>query len=541
MKKLFLIFALSIYAGMVLAQTPSQFVGLLTNSTDYTGSWASWYASNGTGVPGTYSGPAYGAGQLDPIYGVTYNLAPANSDPGPGTACGPSITNCGTNVPYSKVNPWSVDGHYYAVGNPNGWVLLYDATTTPYTFIRRIQISGATNAFSADGSDLVGDQSNWNWSRSSGTHLILYTGCSTTCGSRNQLKAYDPVVNTSSVVHDFTSFLTANGAVGIDNEREGENSDNDNIFAYTALDSGGTQIGILVYNKTANTVVYKAYTGSGNLCTYTASGSCNSAGVNYVTVSPLGDYILTNWEAGSGHDGAWTAGNGTEVFNASLAYIGGATGNNNHGDVGYDLDGNEVFVQQADQFATDFQFHMLAVAKLSSCTSSTVVGPTTGGGCQHYYRFASAVFLGNDTVSMRATGLPGYGLISFYGNGTTFNSTNYLLDMENVAMQIEWSVLSADNTSDQVAGSPNPVWRLGRTHSVNALSDYYAQGDGVPNINFSKYAFSSSMDKNNPSTTDAELPVNYFRYQAYYANLPIGTFPVVVNGTVKFSGSVQIR
>jgi Bacterial Ig-like domain (group 3) len=511
------------------AQVPTQFAGLLTNATDYSSTWTSWYTSNGSSLPGTYSGPAFGTSQVDPIFGTTTTLPPAISD------CG-NDCSWGTSVDYSKVMPWSVDMKYFTVQDGQAWIFLYDATTTPYTFIRRIQISSATNTYGAGGGDLVTDEANWHWSRTAGTHLIYYTGCvpasDGSCAGRNALKAYNPDTDTSTLVHDFTPTIAAYAAAGciaINNEREGEYSDNDNLFAFTCNTAEGdnSQVAAMVFNKSSNTVVSKAFTGAGNLCTYVTAGStpgnCGSNSMNYITVSPSGKYILVNWNGGTcGHDYCWTAGGGTEVFDPNLNYLGGATGNNNHGDVGYDVAGNEVFVQQADQYWTDAQFHMVAVANLSACTSSTAVGPTTSGGCQHFFRLPSDYYIGNDTISMRATqgtGM-GYALLSNYDNSTIDSPAGSLFSQENLALKIDWVNLSTDNISDQVTGSPNTYYRLGRTHSLDAVDDYSAQPDGVPNINFTAFAFSSTMDHANTVISSTMLPAGYDYYQAYYTLLP---------------------
>lgn len=524
MKKFSLL--LWLFCAAAIAQVPTQFAGLLTNATDYSTTWTPWYNSNGLSLAGTYTGPAYGGSTVDPIFGTTTTLVPKFTD------C-LLICGSGSTVDYSKVMPWSADMKYFIIQDTNAWLYLYDATTTPYTFIRRIQISWENNAFAAGGGDLVTDEANWHWSRSAGTHVIYYTGCDTasdgSCLGRMALKAYNPDTNTSTVIHDFAptvaAYATA-GCVGINNEREGEYSDDDNVFAFTCntVDGDNSQVAAMVYNKSANTVVSKGFTGPGNLCSYTAGGDCtNTQGANYITVSPSGKYILINWNGGTcGHDYCWTAGGGTEVFDANLNFLGGATGNNNHGDVGYDVAGNEVFVQQADQYWTDDQFHMVAVAKLSACTSSTVIGPVANGGCQHIFRLPSAYFIGNDTISMRATQGTGrgYALLSSYDNSTTYSPTGNLFSQENLALKIDWANLSDDNISDQVTGSPNTYYRLGRTHSLDAVDDYYAQPDGVPNINFTAFAFSSTMDHANTLITSTTLPAAFGYYQAYYTLLP---------------------
>lgn len=532
---------------MLWAQTPSVFSGLLTNATDYTSTWGTWYTTNGSGVPSNYFGPAFGAGLADPNYLSTSNLPPAATD------CGGTCIH-GSEVDYSKVSPWSADMKYFATPNTGGWIYLYDATTKPYTFIRRIQISATTNAFAANANDLATDFSDYQWSRTAGTHVMFYAGSPTTGTGRTVLKAYNPDTDTSTNIHDFTTLLATYGAQQMDNFREGEYSDNDDYFPFAGEDGSSNQVAALIYRKSTNTVVSKALTGAGNLCTYTAAGDCANT-MNYITVSPgcggSTPYMLINWDAGD-HDHDWSPGEGMDLFDINMNYLGGVTSNNNHADPGCDLDNNDILVQSADQYAVNYQFHMFAVAKLSVCTSNTVVGPVSAGGCQHFFRMPSTFcWCTGMTISGRATGLPGYFLVSNYDNNTAYNNGETPFSTENDAIQVEWSALSDDNLSDQVAGSPNPYWRLGRGHTIHAApdnsgndGDYFAQTNGVPNMNFTAFAYSTTYDHCNVAPCaipTSELPASgQGQYGALYTMLPITppTF-TLFGGHVRLSGHIQ--
>jgi hypothetical protein len=276
--------------------------------------------------------------------------------------------------------------------------------------------------------------------------------------------------------------------------------------------------------------------------------------MNYLTVSPgcggHTPYVLVNWNAGD-HDHDWVSGTGMEVLDINLTYLGGVTSNNNHADPGCDLDNNDVLIQSADQFVTNFQFHMFAVAKLSACTSGTAVGPVSAGGCQHFFRMPSTYcYCTGFTLSMRSTLLPGYALLSNYDANTTYNNGVTPFSTENDALLIEWSALSDDNTSDQVAGTPNTYWRLIRSHSIHAApdqggngGDYFAQPNGVPNMDFTAFAYSTTYDHCNvapcaiPTT---ELPASgQGQYGALYTLLPIGGQSHLLTGRAYIAGGAK--
>ncbi len=398
MRKLILFVLLLIAAHLVAQTPPSQFSGLLTDSTDYTTS------SNWT----TPSVPAAGSCYTDSIFGINacrisdVTDCPVNGTWNPKGSC--AIANTHMLVDYAKTDPWSNDNAYYVADNM-GWVQLFSWNTgAAPTYVRLLRTYcgtastcttnyGATRDYGSSDSSfsgaLWGDFSNWLWANNASTpHVIYYTGSSTTNSKRYQLKAYNADTDTISVVHDFTSTInTVNGwgtcsvtATSIDMQREGNQSDDDRYWAFGV--TNGTASGwcaVLVYDKTLDSVIALQTLGANGMCGVPSCASLHTDGYpNWVGMSPSGTYVIVNWQNGS-YDQTWTArGEGTEVFTNTLGYLGIATAGNGHGDVGYDVNGVEVYVSQA---STQYGYGKYAFGICNLANANSTLGV---GGCRTY-------------------------------------------------------------------------------------------------------------------------------------------------------------
>ena len=119
------------------SQTPPQFTGLLTDSTDYTTDAGVW----------TYPAvPNLGACYYDATWKVNQCRIPAVTDCPVNSSYNPSgdcaITNAKMLVDYAKVTPWSVDDSYY-IADGLGWLHLFSVTGRTYTYLRRLKTYAA--------------------------------------------------------------------------------------------------------------------------------------------------------------------------------------------------------------------------------------------------------------------------------------------------------------------------------------------------------------------------------------------------------------
>jgi len=139
MRRALVILILIEFGTVAWSQTPPQFSGLLTTSTDYT--------CGGTVPCATWPMPpipAPGGKYVDPTWGTTtYRLAvpAANTN-------GQAVTT------YSRVQAWNSDNtkmFLTELVTPQSFLDLYDATTTPPTPINRILTDfGIVNSISLD-------------------------------------------------------------------------------------------------------------------------------------------------------------------------------------------------------------------------------------------------------------------------------------------------------------------------------------------------------------------------------------------------------
>jgi hypothetical protein len=552
-----------LFAAVALAQSvPPQFVGLLSDTTDYTTD-SRWT---------TPTIPSPGACYYDSTWNVNQcripspTDCPVNSVYNPSGLC--SITTTKLNVDYAKTVPWSVDDSYYIATELGGWLYVYSRSSGGvYTFVRRLQTGqtsyGSTRDY-ANGHGLDGDWSNWLWAdnASSNPHTIYYTGTSITNSNRFQLKAYNVDTDTITVVHDFTSTInTVNGwgtcsytANAIDMQREGNQSDDDRYWAFGVTNgSAGGWCAVLVYDKTLDSVIGLQTLGANGMCGVPTCASLHTNGYpNWVGMSPLGDYVVVNWQS-QGYDTTWTRGEGTEIYSNTLTYLGVASAADGHGDVGYDANGLEVYVDRSSS-VSPYAKNAFGICELSAvnttpgvggcrhyltvpCTWGALTCPVTGGrGNTYFVSMRGTHGAAQGWMALSTQTIAGAGAPNPTGNGGWGA-------LENDAVLINWSAGSTDVT----AGVPPAasIVRIGRNHGIYAWDssgdgDYESQANAAPNRTFTKIAWTSNFDVTPLST----CPGNYVgcNYYNMYTELGGGsTSNAGMSGNVRMSGNAVIR
>lgn len=327
---------------------PPQFATLPTDTNDYT--------CAGT-VPCTTwpmpAKPAAGAGYTDPMYGTTtYRLAvPANS-------------STGNVIPaYSRVQAFNENGTYLMMSD-GVQTDLYDATTTPPTPISQINTTDGTNIDGISGDALWGNTEEdknlifFN-SPSGSTHgTELRSVDVSTCTAQN-------CVLTPKVWHKFACQSDATmpqgpGLVGNKIETgsggQGGMFDKDDHYFFFSCDAvqgnGRNEIDLIRWDRQTDAVKQiKWY----NLCPSAVPSGCSvmqtlPAGNNLFRMSahPDGQHVSIIWQSSTSvcpsMESKWHQSCGTEIFDKDYKFMGPASSYSGHQDMGFDSNGNAVFV-----------------------------------------------------------------------------------------------------------------------------------------------------------------------------------------------------
>lgn len=554
MKKLWIL----LLTVSAMAQTPPPFVGLLTSATDVTitSPWLTnvWFTSNGAGVPGNYFGPAYNGTMPDPIFGTTAYRPPIqNNFP---TSGGCQTTNLqGLTIDYSKIIPQSRDGSNLLFPDPCGWDYIFTATTSgtlSATSLRRIQIDSVTNAFVTDGADFLGDESDWTFCQNTATsncnNLIYYIGRKVNNGPRVELKSYNITTNTSTVIFDFTTAVAAMGGTDVDDFREGNPSEDDRYWFLGVTNPGaGTTLGVLIYDRTSNSVIASKLVTAGGICGVT---SCATAGgdannfANWTGVCGDGttDYFVINMNNVASRPWTVTRGTGTWVFDINLNVLGIADYQNGHADCGRDKSGNWVYVTNAFE-QTHFDSAAVAVVNLAlvSATPPATNNPQWVGelenGLPCLWQFNDSVCTtdrgnnGGYTISMRGSHGTQQGIMML---SAFCQSGGASLTCNGGWGGLEIDAVTVDYNSGTVPGLGTAVpftswYRVSRTHAIN--SEYFTQADAVCNWDCTRIFFTSSGDINNgPSPAQMASNMLPTAQQVYHMPLIINLASATSNG-----------
>ncbi len=190
---------------------------------------------------------------------------------------------------YSKDQPWNADQTLILINDH-----LLDGTT--YAYRERLELP---------------DEARW-----SSVHP------NTIFGTRdNAFVSFDVITKTTSVLHTFPGYLRI--YLG---PWEGNLSQDDRTVAFTTADGPGGDV--IVYDVAADTVL-----SSRSL----ASLGFTGAGIDWVSVSPSGEFVVIN--------GRGSSDSSVKVYDRNLDFLRTVAETGEHGDLGYDAEGREVFVQ----------------------------------------------------------------------------------------------------------------------------------------------------------------------------------------------------
>lgn len=292
---------------------PPQFSNLLSDSANY-------ISQMGTPVK-----PAEGV-TLGPVApwgtSIIHIQQPQASDCGGGASC--STLNL---VPdYSKMQAWNSDGSRLLLIAGNGFWHLYNGNT--YTWIKRL----VSPALRYDGQDLE-----IRWSHTNPDVFYYVSGMA--------LYSYSISMDISTVAHTFSCVGAGYTCANIHNGDEGNQSEDDRYWVFYAQTGSPDWKAkeIIVYDKQTEAIITQKELTNSNLCISSGPGACPST-PNWVGMSPSGNYVIIQWNLAYSFDSQYIRGSGTELFDRLLNYQGMLASNYYHGDVGYDINGAEVYV-----------------------------------------------------------------------------------------------------------------------------------------------------------------------------------------------------
>ncbi len=340
--------------------------------------------------------PAYRVPIVDPVTGAT--VVRISDKTAFGTA-----TNALRHA-YSKVQPWSRLGkklvlNYtspHAVLDGNTYAILNAAASLPSSF-RWSNVADKTA-----------------YGVVSGNQLVRVDMTDNTGGSRTTLKT-------------FTGYTQM--SIG---EGEGNISADDRYFPMVGTTDAGVTYNLFVYDLTGDAIL---------------GTPLNNASYDWISLSPSGAYAVVNWAAeGSG------AKQGTKVYDKSMTLVRHLTNGIEHGDIGTDAQGNEVYVCVN---------YLDAGAGIESFILATGVRTVIIAKPPDFYA---------GHVSCRNTQLPGWAYVSSYGSDTSMPGIDLAF-----AVKLDGS---------------GRVRRFAHEHHTQpAAGDYQAQG--VPNRDGSRVLFAS--------------------------------------------------
>jgi hypothetical protein len=367
--------------------------------------------------------PTVGASYADATFGTsTYRLAaPLTQDEAMST--------------YSRVQAWNADDTKMFLTDRQGYAILYDATTTPPTYINRI---------TADVGDLLPVSLDVLWSFTDSKRIYYVPGRSTGHGLELRyvdISACTPASCslTSHLVHTFSCTAdaqTGDIAAGLQgNQIEtgsgaqgGMFDKTDRYFSFSCdlVDGGGRhEIDLIRFDRQTDSVAYqdKWYkTCPGQVPTGCGTWSTTGLRKNLIRMSqhPDARFITIIWQGGT-RDAQWKRGMGTEVFDPNYNYLGVASPYNGHADTGYDINGIPVWVGISSWRLDVKDERAISITDLTKVapdrqTYKRILLPCTysrsGPGCDSGTSFGGKH--GASHISMTGTwgSLPGYGLVS---------------------------------------------------------------------------------------------------------------------------------
>ena len=415
----------------LFAQTvPPQFQNLHTDANDYT--------CTGTVPCATWPMPLLpepGKAFADPNFGTnTWRLAaPLTGDQAMST--------------YSRVQAWNSDNTKMFLIDGQGYATLYDATTTPPTFINRITSDvGYVLPASLDVLWAFTDPKRIYYvpNPSSGRGLELRYLDISLCTAQN-------CALTSVLVH---TFACVSDAIGSDvvagtpgNQIEtgsgaqgGMFDKTDRYFSFTCDKydgSGRHEIDFVRYDRQTDTVTYqdKWYkVCPGQIPSGCAVWKTYKRNLLRMNQHPDQRFITVIWQCGS-RDSGWSRGCGTELYDPGYNYLGVVSPANTHQDVGFDIHGTPVWVGVGAGRNNLADERSISVTDLTAVQPSTLTYKTILLPCSYSRQptctgTSLGAKSGSSHISMTGSwgSQPGYGLLSTmilagqaYANGLAAN------------------------------------------------------------------------------------------------------------------------
>lgn len=367
------------------------------------------------------------------------------------------ITNASTNYgglgdttfvrhEYSKIQSWNSDGSYVVMFGNNGDWFLFNGTT--YSYIKPLS--------SVPG--VIGEGPRWH-----PTDPDLFYYC-----SGNKFYRYKVSTDTSTLLRTFTGYTyitigNAEGSLSIDGK----------YVALLGADASWARTGMWVYNITDNTV--------GTTMSLSQSGQTPDS----ITISPLGNFVLVVWNNVSGHNRYY----GSEVFDRNFNYLRKAYYGVDHGDVGLDTNGDEIYVVDGASDPDTGSNHYIQKINLATGAKTNLLELSWYLGVHVSMRHAN-----------RGTSTPaglGYAVISTYS--TSYDATHsYPYENEILAIKLDGST----DVQRIVHHRSAPEYAGGSTR------DYYAEPHVSLNRDGSKLVWASSWRYTNP-TNDSSIKEDF--------------------------------
>lgn len=340
---------------------------------------------------------------------------------------------------YSKNQPWNSDGSLIMLDYIYPAPILDGKT---YKFVRRIRQPSQAIWSNKDPNKTYGTYANTN----------KFVSC-------------NMATNAYTTLHTFTEYDSI--SIG---EGEGNLSKNDRYIALQAKKGSNTYM--LVYDIPNDIVV----------------STRNLAGLwpNSISMSQSGNYVVVDW------DGVGTQRNtGLEVFDSNLNFRRQISTYTNHGDIGYDTSGNEVYVMRSN----DWNAGIVSI-RLDNGVQKSVLGGTDA------YRLGSNW---SNHISCRNIRRPGW---CYYSDAEPSSESASMAFQEVIAIKLDGS---------------QTVERFAHQYSSDNMS-YGAYPMAVPNRDGSKVLWASEWKGG------SNVPV-----YSYVAEMPVKNLALLNRGTQRYS------
>lgn len=283
--------------------------------------------------------------------------------------------------------------------------------------------------------------------------------------SANKLMKYSVSAKTGTLLK---AFEEKEGVpyVAITMGEEGNYSDDMRYVAFVGCNGTkpATDLGCGANQTPADLVVYDIQTGE-ILAKQPVDLLSETHNLDWVGMSPSGNYVLVSWVGGAtdGKANRGKRGYGTEAYDRQLHFVRQVFDISVHGDVGYDVNGDDIYVSQG-WFNPEEQTPLLSVRLRDGGMVETDI-PLSGRASGFH-------------VSMRGLALPGWAEVSTHDEEDDINKSRGVLVNEVFAVKLDGS---------------NEVRRIAHTQSIIGKdNNYTAQPRASVNRNFTKVVFASN-------------------------------------------------